>query len=400
MTTKNSLVSRPFITILLVSFFFWLGRGIEVPIVPLFVRSYGYSMTEIGLVALAGSLGFAVFEPLTGWLYDKVGMKKIIIFATFAGIFIVPLFSIARELWTFAIISFLVSAATAGLSSPTRASIARFSSGSRRGRAYGFFQSAMTLSMTVGPVLGGYLAQTMGYRVPFYVSSLAIIGSFLAALMLPKEEEKGGRGGSSTQPEGKERERFTIILTTGFITFLTARLLSVSIWSFTTNLLPVYAKEAPNLLATETEIGLALALRSAATTALQLCLGVLIDKVGRERVIILGMILCSFTFLGFIVVQNLAQLYLAVTVLAVGFAAPNIGLIVLMMDRIPSSHYGSAMGLYGLSEDIGGMMYALLIGSIYDRWGIVLVLYFMSAIMALDALVSFVSFKKFVIKKA
>jgi MFS family permease len=107
------------------------------------------------------------------------------------------------------------------------------------------------------------------------------------------------------------------------------------------------------------------------------------------------MLLSGFTYLGFFAVQNTLQLYLIGAILGIGRSAYNLGLITLMMDRVPSTHYGSAMGLYGLAEDVGGMLGSIIIGSIYDIWGMPTVLYFLFSDMITNALVSLIAFKKF-----
>jgi MFS family permease len=350
-------------------------------------------MTELGVISFAGSLGFAVFEPITGWLYDKIQIKRIIVFVSFVGIFIIPLYTIATELWHFALISFLISGANSGISSPTRAAIAHFVSESERGKAYGIFQSITQVGMMVGPVLGGYLAQNMNYDIPFYVGSFAIIGSLLAGLMLPKEERTKSRKDILAQPKGKEGSQYRTILKAGFVIFLAARALSVLVMFFSSNILIVYAKET--LLATETQVGLISGLRSAVFAVMGVGFGMIANRIGKERLILLGMLMSAVSFLGFIVTQSLLQLYLVEAILGIGSAAFNLGLIVLLMDRTPSSHYGSAMGLYGLAEDVGGMVGSLAVGSLYDVGGFVIVSYFLSGVMVLDAFVSSISFRKF-----
>jgi sugar phosphate permease len=76
-------------------------------------------MTEMGIISLLSFFAYAVFEPLSSWFYDKVEIKKIVTFSVFAAILIMPLFSMVRELWEFAFVFFLISAASSGTSTPT-----------------------------------------------------------------------------------------------------------------------------------------------------------------------------------------------------------------------------------------------------------------------------------------
>jgi len=353
-------------------------------------------MVDIGLVFLARSVGFAFFEPLTGWLYDRIGPRKIPILATFVGVFAVLLYSVARELHEFMAVSFLCAAVGAGISSPTRAAVARVTSKSQRGRGYGMYMSVTSMGRIGGPPLGGYLAQAVSYKAPFYASSIVMIVNFLVALKLPKEEEiqietsVPHRSSSSKTAHIKLRT----VLTAGFILLLLLRSSSVFNMHFNSTILPVYAKENPRIMATETEIGTMIGLMAMVTTVSMMLLGGLIDRFGRKKLIVLGTLLCGFTFFGFVAVGSLAQVFLAVAVLAVGEAALNLGLIVFLMDNTPSSRYGAAMGLYGLSEDIGGMASSLLFGFIYDGWGVAPVLYVLTINMLLAASVAFASLRE------
>ena len=58
-------------------YFIMMGSSV---IMPLYVQSImGYSATVSGLVTLPGSLAMAIVSPLTGKIFDKLGMKKLFI---------------------------------------------------------------------------------------------------------------------------------------------------------------------------------------------------------------------------------------------------------------------------------------------------------------------------------
>ena len=50
-------------------------------------------MIEIGFIALARSIGFGIFEQITGLYYDKIGIKKLIVIGTVLGTLSIFLFS-------------------------------------------------------------------------------------------------------------------------------------------------------------------------------------------------------------------------------------------------------------------------------------------------------------------
>jgi MFS family permease len=393
----KQLMSRRFLTITMVSLSFWLSVSLYMPILPLLMRSYEYSMIDIGLVMLASSVGVAIFEPITGVYSDKIGVKKIIIIGSVLKLFTVLMYTFATQLWEFAIINFLSAAASAGISSPTRAYIGQVTSKAERGKGYGTYMSILGLGRVFGPPIGGYLAQNVSYNFSFYASSITLIASLIFAFYLPKSgkvEDENKVNNTLSHPKWKD------VLTIGLFLLLLLRMSSVFNFRFERTIMPVYITENPNFLASETEVGLILGLMAIVGIFSNLLLGHLVDRFGRKKIIILGMLLCSFSFSVFVFIDNLTQVYMTVSVLAVGQAALYLGLIVHLTHLVPRSHYGTAIGLFGLSEDTGGMISSVLVGYLYDVFGVTPVFYVLATNMLLAALVAFITLKdKFKSKK-
>ena len=53
-----------------------------------------------------------------------------------------------------------------------------------RGAAYGLYALAASLGVVVGPPLGGWLYDTAGHGVPFYVNGAVLLCSALGVLLL------------------------------------------------------------------------------------------------------------------------------------------------------------------------------------------------------------------------
>ena len=48
------------------------------PILALFIKSHGLSVSQIGYLGIAGMLGWLIFEPLFGLVADRIRKKYII----------------------------------------------------------------------------------------------------------------------------------------------------------------------------------------------------------------------------------------------------------------------------------------------------------------------------------
>lgn len=400
MVEKKRFMSRSFLTITLVSLSFWLAASIYMPILPLLMRSYGYSMIEIGFISLAGSIGFAIFEPISGLFYDKIGMKKLLILGTLLGAITVFMFSLANQLWMFIIITFLRSAAGACISSPTRAAIAHTTTESQRGKSYGTYTAILSVGRIVGPPLGGFLAQTVNYTVPFYASTIVLAAGFLIALTMIKNDKPKIETDISEKSDTQKTPRLPLktVISMSVILVLLLRILSMFIMNFTGIVLPVYAKENPKINAGEAEIGAIFSIGGVVSAILGVLLGSLIDRFGRKKLLITSTILIGFTFLSYLLIESILQIYLVHTIFSTGSSTLNLVLTVLLMDNVPSSHYGAAMGFFGLSEDIGGIISSISIGYIYDEAGANAVFYFLSIIMFLSTIIGLIFIKDKTVK--
>ena len=160
-----------------VAFFVMVGFGVVVPVLPVYVRSFGVGYLEVGAVVSAFAVMRLVANPFVGKLVDWAGERTILA----AGIGIVaassafvglaetyPQVLILRGLGGIGSAMFSVSAMTLLLgSTPSRS----------RGRAVGFYQGGFLIGGMAGPAVGGLLA-TISLTAPFffYAGTLAIAG--------------------------------------------------------------------------------------------------------------------------------------------------------------------------------------------------------------------------------
>lgn len=55
--------------------------GIIAPILSLYIRQRGMNLTQVGLLRTASIMGWLLFEPLSGWVADRVRKKRMIVLA-------------------------------------------------------------------------------------------------------------------------------------------------------------------------------------------------------------------------------------------------------------------------------------------------------------------------------
>lgn len=359
-------------------------------------------MTEIGLISIASSLGFVFFEPTFGYISDRIGRKKILFGATLVSGATTFFYTMVTSFWHFLPISFFSTAVFSGVVVTRRAFIADVMGSSERGKRYGTYMAWFTLGEVAGPFLGGYLAEITNHITPFYVSCLIMLLSAVIVLLI-KEVRLDDSMGVNDVYSRKNVEKVSPtkshsslrLVTSGFVMFLITRMLQSFVGFFLRSILPIFAKESEELNATESQIGLMMSIVSVTRVPLQLVFGDLADRIGRKLLITLGALFGGLTFFGFQTISSIPQLYTMRTLYGVCAVSFNLAMMIYLIDCIPREKYGIAMGLYGLSEDVGGMLGPLIIAFFYDNQGFTASVYCVSGVMLLGAVTSMVSFKRF-----
>ena len=354
-------------------------------------------MIEIGLMSIANSLGFAFFEPFFGYMSDRIGRKKILVGATLITGLVTVLYTKVTSFWHLLPISFVMAATVAGVAATRRALIAEVMVPSKRGKSYGELRALLAVGGVVGPYFGGYLAEITNYMVPFYVSCFIVLLSVVGVLMVKevRRDDSTRANGVHTKEASAKSKVSVKLVTSGFMVFLIARMLQRFVGFFLGNILPIFAKESEKLQATESQIGLMMSIAGVIRIPFQLVFGGLTDRIGRKPLIALGALFGGLTFFGFLMVSSVPQLYVMRALYGVWGVSYNLAMMVYLIDCVPSEKYGTAMGLYGLSEDVGGMLGPLVIGFFYDNHGFVASIYCVAGSLFLSTATSMISFRRF-----
>ncbi|PRY68584.1 putative MFS family arabinose efflux permease [Glaciihabitans tibetensis] len=187
--TSTQPLPRDVVVLGVVAFFVMVGFGVVVPVLPVYVRSFGVGYLEVGAVVSAFAVMRLVANPFVGKMVDWAGERTIL--AT--GIGIVAASSalvgladsyvqvlVLRGVGGIGSAMFTVSAMTLLLAS---------SSASTRGRAVGFYQGGFLIGGMAGPAVGGLLA-TISLSAPFffYAITLAVAGAVGLVMLQGKKQ--------------------------------------------------------------------------------------------------------------------------------------------------------------------------------------------------------------------
>ena len=162
-----------------------MGMSSIVPFMPLYVEELGSSTglsVELlaGLVFSAQAFTMMIAGPIWGALADRRGRKLMVVRATLGGSVIVFLMAFAQTGEHLVILRAIQGVVT-GVFSAITALIAANAPRERTGTALGMLQMGLWSGISIGPLMGGIIADTVGFRAAIVVTAaLLALGGSLA----------------------------------------------------------------------------------------------------------------------------------------------------------------------------------------------------------------------------
>lgn len=169
------------------------------PLLPLYIQQVGGFTTKeaafwSGTAASGMAVAMFLISPLWGLLADRFGRKAMVLRAMFGGAVILSLMSLAPNIYLIIVLRWLQGLVTGSVA----AMMALASSLVPRNRmsfAMGVIMLAVFSGFGLGPLLGGLIADNLGYHATFYASGGFLLLAGLAVLILVKERfERPARG--------------------------------------------------------------------------------------------------------------------------------------------------------------------------------------------------------------
>lgn len=158
---------------------------------PKMMAVFGVSLDDAKWILTSYTLALGAIIPLTGYLQDIFGAKRIYIFALI-------MFTLGSLLCGFSwnntsmIIFRIIQAIGGGMIMPVGMSIIyQVFPREKIGLALGFWGIAAMAAPAIGPTLGGYMIEKMDWRLIFNVNvPIGIVGVILAGILLKGTEER------------------------------------------------------------------------------------------------------------------------------------------------------------------------------------------------------------------
>jgi MFS family permease len=313
-------------------------------VLPLFLRevlkaSYGF----IGLIEGVADSTASLLRVISGWVSDLARSRKPLVALGYGLSTVVkPILYLVRQPWHALVLRFGDRVGKGIRSAPRDALIASAVDPKIRGRAFGFHRAMDTLGAVGGPLLALLLLRLLApggkehaYRMIFLIAgipaALAVLAIFIGVHERAPAAAPAGAVRLSLSGFGRRFRLFLIVAAVFSIgnssdIFLVLRARHLGMDAATLLLVYVIFNIVSALLSTPA--------------------GVLSDRIGRGRVLVIGYLVFAGVYLGFALVQTMAAVWALFLVYGVYSAATEGIQRAFAADLSPAHLRGTGLGIY------------------------------------------------------
>jgi DHA1 family multidrug resistance protein-like MFS transporter len=277
-----------------------IGFSLRTPFLPFFVAELGARNLETqvlwaGAINAGGAAVMAITAPLWGALADRYGRKLMVLRAMVAGSLTIGLMALATSPWQLFVLRLVEGGFTGTVTASTTLAASTVPR-ERLGFGLGLMQMAVFSGSAVGPLIGGVLADQIGYRATFVLAgSLLLVSALLVAFLVEERFEPPSRRAGHGETGGETWRLLLAPALLGIVVSLFAlRAASMALQPIVPLLVAQLARgsSAVNSLA-----GLAMGVSGMTSAVASVGLGRLSDRIGQRPLLIASGALAAATFL-------------------------------------------------------------------------------------------------------
>ncbi len=353
--------SRSFALLCAIGVFAFISYNmVRMPVLALFAESLGAGPERIGLIVSVSTLTGVFLKLPSGALSDIYGRRMLLRVGVVAfGLppFLYPFISDLDLLTVLRIFHGLATAIFAPSALATVADLYR----ERRGAALGTYTASTQAGALLGPFIGGSLAYAAGFPSAFITAGLFGCMAILLFYSLhltpppPRVHETGLAPLLAEMWKGfaaVARNR-TVLITSA--TDAAKMIANGALMAF----LPLYGVSAG---LNPGEVGLLFTFQAGTSFVSKPIMGRVSDRVGREPLIVIGLLICAGTFVCIPHVSLFPLLLLLSAGFGFGEAVVSSSSSALVADSSAFKSLGAGMGMQGTIGDIGHASGPLLAG--------------------------------------
>lgn len=340
---------------------FWSGLAALLPTLPLYIQDAGGTSQDIGIVMGAFAVGLLASRPSLATLADRRG-RKIVLLIGIAVVAIAPL----GYLLTDSIPLLMAIRAFHGISISAfalayTALVVDLSPVEHRGELIGYMSLVNPIGLALGPAIGGFLQEWVGYE-PMFLAAAALGGLGWLCTAQIQEPESIRQKDSSPKPNSQ----FWQMLGSPRIRIPATVLLLIGLaFGTLSTFVPLFIKE----VGVNLNVGLFYTAAAIASFAIRIVAGRASDRYGRGPFITLSLVFYTLAMTLLWQANSAASFLLAGAIQGAGSGTLIPMISALMADRSHADERGKVFGLCMVGFDVGIAIAGPISGAIATQIG-------------------------------
>ncbi len=356
--------------IFVAEFVVFTGFSFVNPFMPLFIQEIGnFTNREAAFWAgmATGGHGIAVFfsAPLWGIVADRWGRKPMVLRAMFSSAVVLACMGLSPNVYYIIGLRF-AQGLLAGTVAAASALVAATTPRDKMPFAMGLLMMAVFSGTTIGPLLGGVLADSVGYKATFFITGAILFSGGLVVLFFVRE-----RFESPAQGQGASLGSIWRLATSKQMLPLLMSLCALHIGPrLIEPIIPLFIRELNPEVAAATASGLAFCFMGMMTAISSMVAGRLGERIALKKILVFSCFGTSLLYLPPMWAGTVAQLIIFVTLIGLlkgGLMASSSALVGL---SVPQSQQGIAYGVAQSANALGNGLGPLIGGSLATLLGL------------------------------
>ena len=339
-------LAKPVFTLGIVSLLTDLSSEMIYPILPLFLaNTLGASTAFIGLVEGVAESTASILKVFSGYVSDKLGKRKqLILFGYGLSSFVKPFLAIVNSSWQVLGLRFADRLGKGIRGAPRDAMIADVTEPSERGRSFGFHRAMDTVGAMIGPGITFLLLLWFGtnYRGIFLMAAIPALAA-VAVIIFAVKEIAPIISNQQAKCQGAECPKLSIRnIPPQFLILLGI----VALFTLGNSSDAFLLLRAQNLGVSKTFVPLIWLFFNAVYTLVAIPAGVWSDKVGRRKVILVGLSIYALSYAGFALATNAWHAWVLFGIYGIYYGTTEGVIRAFIADVVPKEIRATTFGVY------------------------------------------------------
>jgi DHA1 family multidrug resistance protein-like MFS transporter len=348
-----------------------MGFSMTVPFLALFIDTLGtFNKWQLNmLTGIAFAITFlakAIVSPYWGKLADQYGRKPMCLRASLGMTVTITACGFVPNVAVLIVLR-AIQGCFSGYINNANAIVAASVPLDRSGKALGTLATGNVVGTLLGPLIGGILADSFGYREAYYVTGMMMFVVFMMTLLFVHEQFTPVQKDEMVPTKQIFRElQYPLLIWGLFITTMIIQAANMSMTSVVSLLIKELCHNHGQIALVS---GVITSLPGVVTLIASPLLGMLSDRVGPEKVLMNGLVLAVICFIPMGFITNVWQLGALRALLGISDAALLPAIQSLMTFYVPKSGFGRIFSYnqsFQALGSVGGPMMGAVVASMFE----------------------------------